>query len=93
MPTSSKNPKEILEGRKNVPIAFFILFLVVLILSAKNVSASDGLHSFLKTAPPLVEPNVLFFVDSSGSMLWPMDAPADELNPLSCDFGDGSLGL
>lgn len=92
MPVYSKKQKLNLNVRKYVPIAVLFICLFVLILSAKKVSASDGLHSFLKTAPPLVEPNVLFFVDSSGSMLWPMDAPADELNPYTCTFGDGSLG-
>lgn len=39
-----------------------------------------------------MEPNVLFFLDSSGSMLWPMDAWADERDAASCTFGDGTLG-
>lgn len=92
MPANTKKRDTSLEGRATVAITILLLCSIFLILSAESVSASDGLHSFLKTAPPLVEPNVLFFIDSSGSMLWPMDAPADELNPLSCDFGDGSLG-
>ncbi len=72
-----------------VAVLFCLLFSV---LWADKAAATDGLRSFLKVAPPLVEPNVLFFLDSSGSMLWPMDAGADERNPENSTFGDGTLG-
>ncbi len=55
-------------------------------------SMGAPLHSFAKLERVPVEPNVLFFLDSSGSMLWPMDAGADERGAASCTFGDGTLG-
>lgn len=69
-----------------------LFVLLAMLFSAGELRASDGLHSFAKTADPPVEPNVLFFLDTSGSMLWPMDAGADERNPERCTFGDGTLG-
>ena len=73
-------------------IIFLLLLLLFSFFFSSAAGATDGLRSFLKVAPPLVEPNVLFFLDSSGSMLWPMNAGADEREPNTCTFGDGTLG-
>lgn len=88
--------KKVLDG---VPIAKLLVFLRFFslcvfsgVFSGSMAAASDGLHSFFKFTSPSVEPNVLFFIDTSGAMLWPMDAPSDERDPKSCTFGDGTPG-
>ncbi|NCC61464.1 MAG: hypothetical protein EOM12_11095 [Verrucomicrobiae bacterium] len=91
---NTENPKRafLSLGRMTALKAVFLFFFVCGLLSTNTAGATDGLRSFLKVAPPLVEPNVLFFLDSSGSMLWPMNAGADERTASTCTFGDGTLG-
>lgn len=70
----------------------FIAACIYGINVSTTADAAVNLHSFEKSERVPVEPNVLFFLDTSGSMLWPMDAPADERGPGKCTFGDGTLG-
>lgn len=76
-----------------ITIAF--LFMAAFIYGMNSYTAAYAdvqLHSFEKSERVPVEPNVLFFLDTSGSMLWPMDAGADERGPAKSTFGDGTLG-
>ena len=71
---------------------FLAVSLAAFLVVFGSGAAMAGLHSFEKSEIVPVEPNVLFFLDSSGSMLWPMNAPADERGSELCTFGDGTLG-
>lgn len=79
-------------ARENYWSASFLLVVALIITLVVFVPAEAALHSFEKHEKVPVEPNVLFFLDSSGSMLWPMNAGADERNSELCTFGDGTLG-
>lgn len=79
-------------GGKERLNAGFLLAAALIIFCAFSSPADASLHSFEKHEKVPVEPNVLFFLDSSGSMLWPMNAGADERNSELCTFGDGTLG-
>lgn len=79
-------------GGKEHPNASFLLAAALIVIFAFSATADASLHSFEKHEKVPVEPNVLFFLDSSGSMLWPMNAGADERNSELCTFGDGTLG-
>lgn len=79
-------------ARENYWSASSLLVVALIITLVVFVPAEAALHSFEKHEKVPVEPNVLFFLDSSGSMLWPMNAGADERNSELCTFGDGTLG-